>query len=358
MSSMLKTLIRAATAASLLALFAAGASAAPWSRKKAPPPPPPPPAEAPMLPPPSQVTVATRLVDTAGAYAGYMERASGISARFTDGASVANSLKVAETFEPRQLQQGIIAYAAMIALKDPAFVNQLRIYATDPRQANAIASRVYSDPNYVAAIPGAESAAGLVIGALNAQAARLDATGKAVKQSAYDVQHQSWSKDSVLNREARLAEAKMLSTQPMPVSLDDKNRIIALPVGVEATPASYNAAPGPYSPSVARGLTIAALAVLGRAGEENMSQIGYLLDNPRDTSCLNMSKLNLYQCLSVSKPHYEDIFCMGQHILLDTSQCVQKSAASPYAAAPLSAAVVTSVAPMAAAGAVATLPTQ
>jgi hypothetical protein len=62
-----------------------------------------------------------------------------------------------------------------------------------------------------------------------------------------------------------------------------------------------------------------------------------------------MSKLNLYQCLSVAKPHYEDIFCMGQHVLLDTSQCVQKSAASPIPAAPLASAVVTSAAPMAAA---------
>jgi len=262
---------------------------------------------------------------------------------------VASSLKVAEAFEPRQLQQGIIAYAAMVALKDPAFVNQLRIYATDPRQADAIAARLYSDPNYVAAIPGAQSAAAMVQQSLNGQAQRLNATGAAVKQSAYDVQHQAWSKLPVENREARLAEAKMLSTMPMPVTPDDKNRVIALPVDAALTPVASSGAPGPYSPSVARGLTIAALAVLGRAGEENISQISYLLDSPRDATCVNMTKLNLYQCLSVAKPHYEDIFCMGQHQLLDVSECVQKSAASPFAGAPMASAIVTSAAPVAAA---------
>ena len=33
-----------------------------------------------------------------------------------------------------------------------------------------------------------------------------------------------------------------------------------------------------------------------------------------------MSKLNLYQCLAVAKPHYEDVFCLGQHVLIDTGQ--------------------------------------
>jgi hypothetical protein len=39
-----------------------------------------------------------------------------------------------------------------------------------------------------------------------------------------------------------------------------------------------------------------------------------------------MSKLNLYQCLAVAKPWYEDIFCLGQHVLIDTGQCITKAA--------------------------------
>jgi hypothetical protein len=37
-----------------------------------------------------------------------------------------------------------------------------------------------------------------------------------------------------------------------------------------------------------------------------------------------MSKLNLYQCLAVAKPHYEDVFCLGQHIMIDTGACLMK----------------------------------
>ena len=42
-----------------------------------------------------------------------------------------------------------------------------------------------------------------------------------------------------------------------------------------------------------------------------------------------MSKLNLYQCLAVSKPQYEDIFCLGQHSMIDIGNCVVKAAGSP-----------------------------
>ena len=47
-----------------------------------------------------------------------------------------------------------------------------------------------------------------------------------------------------------------------------------------------------------------------------------------------MGKLNLYQCLAVAKPHYEDVFCLGQHILIDTGQCVIKASGAPMPAEP------------------------
>ena len=49
-----------------------------------------------------------------------------------------------------------------------------------------------------------------------------------------------------------------------------------------------------------------------------------LTAEPTSAQCLNMSKLNLYQCLAVSKPHYEDVFCLGQHVLMDTGSCLMK----------------------------------
>ena len=297
----------------------------------------------------SQVVLATRVVESAAAYAGYMDRAGAIKADYVNGQGVQNALKVGQAFEAKQLQQGMIAYAALVALRDPAFVNQLRVYAADPRMRDAIAANLLADPNYVAAIPGVDSAAGLVVGALNAQGSRVKAAGVAVKQSAYDIQHQKWSLATVANREGRLIEAKAVSSTPLVISEAERSRVIALPTSQSAL--QTGPIPGPYTPSVAKGLALAALAVLGKAGEDNVQQVSFLLVNPTDGFCFNMSKLNLYQCLSVAKPHYEDVFCLGQHILLDTAQCVMKSAGTPFSNAPLAASVVTASSPVAAASA-------
>jgi hypothetical protein len=39
--------------------------------------------------------------------------------------------------------------------------------------------------------------------------------------------------------------------------------------------------------------------------------------------------LTLYQCRAVAKPHYEDVFCLGQHIMMDTGQCLMKGSGAP-----------------------------
>ncbi|HWU80294.1 MAG TPA: hypothetical protein VN158_09555, partial [Caulobacter sp.] len=82
----------------------------------------------------------------------------------------------------------------------------------------------------------------------------------------------------------------------------------------------------PYQPVVIRGLAVAALAALGAAGDSNLSYLDAISNDPGTANCLNMGKLNLYQCLAVSKPHYEDVFCLGQHILIDTGACMVKAA--------------------------------
>lgn len=80
----------------------------------------------------------------------------------------------------------------------------------------------------------------------------------------------------------------------------------------------------PYTNAINRGLTIAALAILGEGGDNNASLINNLLEEADGERCFDMSKLNLYQCLAVAKPYYEDVFCLGQHVLMDTGQCLGK----------------------------------
>ena len=92
-----------------------------------------------------------------------------------------------------------------------------------------------------------------------------------------------------------------------------------------------------------RGLAVAALAALGEAGESNDGTTQLMMAEPGTDNCLNLSKLNLDQCLAVAKPNYEDIFCLGQHILMNTGQCLIKAsgAAMPVEPLPLSSPDVT-----------------
>jgi hypothetical protein len=50
------------------------------------------------------------------------------------------------------------------------------------------------------------------------------------------------------------------------------------------------------------------------------------MSEPRAASCLRLAKLNLYQCLAAAGPEYEDIFCLGQHAMAETGQCVADAA--------------------------------
>jgi len=307
-----------------VAALAAASLLAACSSEPAPPPPPPPPPVVSALP--------ASLIERASAYRYYVDHATAISPAFTDGAAVANAVRVGVAYEPKQLMQGATAYGAVVALGDPAFVAGVRSYGTTADARRNIAYEIMKDPAYVVALTGSSSAAGLVMAALGDDGNRFYTAGKAVKQSAYDVQKQPWSKAEVPNREVRLLQAKSLSTTPLVGEVAQTVRLQQAaagvqPLGVAAAPAS-----APYTPTVIRSLAIAALAVLGHASDANMEIINAMMVEPNTGSCINMSKLNLFQCLAVSKPHYEDVFCLGQHAMMDTARCVIKASgqAEPF----------------------------
>jgi hypothetical protein len=144
------------------------------------------------------------------------------------------------------------------------------------------------------------------------------------------VQHSSWSKGEVAGRDARLLLAKQLSATPRLAEVNETTRLQLASVG--AGPLGLTAgAPGgpPYTPLVVRSLAVAALAALGYADDASLAQVMPILADPGSATCLNMSKLNLYQCLAVAKPYYEDVFCLGVHVIEDTGACLMKGAGLP-----------------------------
>lgn len=290
------------------------------------PPPPPPPA------PPPSVSLSPKIIEQASAYRLYVERASAISPAFADGAQVAAGVKTGAAYEPAQFLRGAIAYGAIAALQDPTFLAGVRTYGTTPERRQEVAYAIMKDPAYVVALPGSASAAGLVISALGQDGGKLLTAGRAVKQAAYDVQRSKWSKADVAGRDARLVQAKTLSATQLVGDADETARLQQASVGATPLGLTGQTAAAPYTPLVIRSLAVAALATLGYGGDQYMESLMPLLAEPASTTCLKLAKLNLYQCLAVSKPHYEDVFCLGVHSMMDTGQCLLKGAG---AAAPL-----------------------
>ena len=286
-------------------------------------------AEAPAGPPP--IALSDHVVQAASAYRAYMRHAAGVRAGFTSGPSIEQALAGADQSDPQQLARGAVAYAALVALQDPTFVAGVRTYAADAGTREEIARRLAASPDYAAQMPGAASAAALVIASLNADGARVAGAGFLVKQSAYDIQHSKWSLAVVPDRDGRLARAKTAAASTMSSEQAEVAELKLAVPGVDPAGAAHiqpvaslQPATPPYAPTVARGLAVATLAVLGEAGDDNDAQVQSIMSDPAGGFCLNMSKLNLYQCLAVAKPYYEDVFCLGQHVLIDTGQCISK----------------------------------
>jgi hypothetical protein len=212
------------------------------------------------------------------------------------------------------------------ALQDPDFVAGVRKYAGDPDQRRTVAYEIMKDPAYAVGFAGSSSAAGLVIAALGGDGKRLVDVGRTVKQAAYDVQHQAWSKTEVAGRDNRLQLAKDLSNTPLMGEVGETARLQLAVTGSSPMGLSGGAAGPPYTPVVIRSLAVAALAALGYADDASLGQVMPILAEPASATCLNMSKLNLYQCLAVARPHYEDVFCLGQHAMMDTGRCMIKAA--------------------------------
>jgi len=309
---------RVRAAASLAAVLLAALLTA--CAEPAPPPPP---------PPPPPVALSPKLVEQASAYRRYMSETTAISPDFVDGAAVGRSLMTGVGYEPQHLLRGAIAYSAIVALQDPAFLAGVRAYAADPGARQVVADGILKDPAYVVGIAGSASAAGLITTALGNEGRGLWDSGKRVKQAAYDVQHSPWSKADVPNRMGRLAQAKTLSATPLAGDVMETLRLQQAVNGAGALGIAGPASTPPYTPLVIRGLALAALAVLGEADDAHLDRALSVMSEPMSANCLNMSKLNLYQCLAVSKPYYEDVFCLGQHAMIDTGQCLTRGAGLP-----------------------------
>jgi hypothetical protein len=284
----------------------------------------PPPAEAPPPPPPMPgVGLAERFVTEAGAFESYMRDAGAISPAFASAGGVSSALRTGAAYEPGQLRRGAVAYAAITALGDAAFVADVRRAGQTAQGRYAVIARIYANPASVLDFQDAAGAAGMAKAALVSPGLQLFNQGDAVRLAAYSIQHQSWSLADVADRDGRASAVKSLSNTPHPPSADET---AALERQITSGAAPADPADPPYSPMVVRALALAALAAIGQAGDDAQTNLGWLTDDYYLDHCLAEAKLSLYECLAVARPNYEDVFCLGQHAMKDTGACVARSA--------------------------------
>jgi hypothetical protein len=256
-----------------------------------------------------------RVTDAASAYESYVRRAGGIDPVFSGAASVHRAVQLGAAYHPHQLEEGIVAYAALIALRNPDFVDGVRGI-----QNPAFADGLADHPERVMQVRGAPAAAADAAGVLRSQGEALIAAGKAVTKAAYDIQAQPWSKSPVADPNGVLDEAKTSAGETRTATIPSKERLLDSLVAAPALQTG-DAVAGP-APDVVRGVALAALAILGRTGDGKEAQFQALLDDPASAQCLKLAKLNLNQCLAVAGPQYEDAYCAGRHAVSDTGKCV------------------------------------
>ncbi len=249
----------------------------------------------------------------ASAFESFMRNARAIDADFSGPASVAEGLRVGASYDPKQMEAGMIAYAALAALQDPKFVAGVRKAGRDKQLAKRLASR----PDLAAGLPGADAGAARANAALYRQGEALAAGGARVKKASYSIQRQAWAKVFVPDAKGRLTRVKQISGAGYRPVDGDQARLYA------AVSENGRRGGGP-SPVVSRGLAVAALTVLGEDGRARS-----LMSEPKSGMCLRVAKLNLYQCLAAAGPYYEDIYCLAQHGMLEPSGCATKAAGAP-----------------------------
>ena len=277
-------------------------------------------------PPPPAVTLNEGVAEAASIYVTFIREVGSIQAGFPDAESIQAAIRRGAAYEPAQLSRGMIAYGSILALQSPEFVAGVRTFAVDPDQRRRMVERIIANPAYAATLPGADKAAGLIVEVIGKDSAALMTIANAVEEDAYTIQGRSdprrrWASTHITNREDRLEGAKSLSAVQMLPSAEDAARLFA--AANSGTGLSLTAAEAgpPYTPAVVNSLAIAALAALGAGGDDARANTEALVVESNSEFCLNMSKLMLFQCLAASRPSYEDIFCVGRHIMRDLATC-------------------------------------
>jgi len=272
------------------------------------------------------------VAQAASVYLTFTRDIATIQGGFASPDAVQSALRRGATSDPDQISRGLVAYASILALQSPEFVSGVREAGSTPEARRQIINRVVADPTYASRLPGAEAAAGLIIAMLETDIIALANAADTVETDAYTIQYagdprSGWGRAPTPDRDGRLQAVKDLSARAVLPSAEESARLYAAAhggAGLDA--AAIRTRRPPYAPSVTNALALAALAALGAAGDNARANTDALQYDRASQDCLASSKLNLFQCLAASRPAYEDMFCLGRHVMRDMATCARGAA--------------------------------
>jgi hypothetical protein len=235
---------------------------------------------------------------------------------------------------PLRVSRGWIAYGALTAAQSPVFAEGVERSVRSAGRPQVL-MQLRSDFTYARREPaGASQAIQLILSAASADSARVAAAGARYDNIAR-TSRAAWITSS--DRRVGLIRASTRLTPEMRERLR-VGALAARPMndidefggrGFWDSLAGREAnAPRSRGRREQRGyenvsdrmLTLGALVVTGAADSER-SRASALLDEPLTQQCLDMQRLQLRQCLSVSHDASERAYCLGRHGLMGPGSC-------------------------------------
>jgi hypothetical protein len=276
------------------------------------------------------ISLNSNVIQEAAVYLAYTRDMATLRGGFESPEAIQAALRRGAAYDARQVSRGLIAYAAVLATQSPEFVTGVQSFARDRTTRNAMVDRIVANPASASTLPGADAAASLIIATLDEDIRRLREAADSVENDAYAIQadgRTSWARVHVADRESRLANVRSLSRPNLAPAAEASRLSAAVQSGsgLGVTSAERLRSP-PYPQSVENALALAALALLDGAGENARANTDALMFERQSLDCFESSKLNLFQCLAASRPHYEDMFCLGRHVVRDLGQCARGTA--------------------------------
>lgn len=238
-----------------------------------------------------------------------------------------------------ELSAGWVAYAALVAADTPEFAEALKKEMNRKQRRGELGGRegllshLAQDPSYARRLPGAKSAVDAVLAMTARDGARIAALGEAFKAEAYAMQKTKWGKQRIADSQARLKEAAKFQrgrgAPDAPALEHSSNGGVVAPSlasasGEWAADWGEQAPAGHMSEANAEVIMDRVLNLAARysTGTLNGKFVKAYARNDKSDRCLSMAKLTLDQCIAATRAPYEEAFCLGEHGLIDVSDCV------------------------------------